>query len=103
MTYKIHVSRTAQKQIEQIIEYISDDLKNLSAATNFYTKIFESYDRLKNNPHIYALCEYESIRKLGYRKVIIGNYLMFYKIYEEKKEVFIARVIYGKRDYIALL
>ena len=103
MDYKINISKTAQKQIEQIIKYISDDLANPSAAANFYNKILERYNRLKDNPFIYALCNEETIQKLGYRKIVIDNYLMFYKIHEDKKEVFIARVIYGRRDYSTLL
>ncbi|MBQ8077844.1 MAG: type II toxin-antitoxin system RelE/ParE family toxin, partial [Eubacterium sp.] len=35
-----------------------------------------------------------------YRKVIINNYIMFYRIDENKKLIYIMRFVYGRSDYI---
>lgn len=39
----------------------------------------------------------------GYRKLIIDNYILFYLVDEENKQVTIMRVLYGKQKYENLL
>jgi plasmid stabilization system protein ParE len=34
----------------------------------------------------------------GFRFIVIGNYLMFYKVNEDDSIVNIARIVYGGRD-----
>jgi hypothetical protein len=38
----------------------------------------------------------------GYRMVVIENYLMFYKAFEDKRRITVYRFINGKRDYPSL-
>lgn len=45
----------------------------------------------------------EYLRNKGYRKLIVDNYIVFYLIWEEKKQVIIMRVLYGKQKYENLL
>lgn len=36
------------------------------------------------------------------RCIILGDYLAFYHILEDRKEVFVSDIIHGKQDYICL-
>jgi hypothetical protein len=36
-------------------------------------------------------------------KLFVINYIMFYRVDEEKQIIYIMRFIYGRRDYINLL
>ena len=50
---------------------------------------------------LYANPAYVPIRPLRfeYRKLMVKNYLMLYRVDEQKKTITISRVIYAKRDY----
>ncbi len=45
----------------------------------------------------------EKLAKSGFRMIVVENYLMFYKIFEESSEVIFYRVLNGKRNYPALM
>jgi plasmid stabilization system protein ParE len=45
----------------------------------------------------------ETLNKKGCRKLIIDNYIAFYLINDEDRTVTIMCVIYGRRNYAALL
>jgi len=52
---------------------------------------------------MYALCEDVRLHEKGYRKVVIKNYLVFYRFDEAVKTVYVIRVVFGARDYEKLL
>ena len=59
--------------------------------------------RLKEFPFSCSYVADEFLRNKGYRKLIIDNYIVFYLIDEENKQVIIMRVLYGKQKYEDLL
>lgn len=96
--YKIEYLQTALADIKEIATYISKELSNHEAAIKLTEKIIEAANSLSDFP--YGRPVYYPIRKLDheYRTMLIDNYTIFYWIYEEKKRVIIARVIYSKRN-----
>ncbi len=101
--YKIEVTFLADKELEEIILYISDHLKNPTAATHFIDKVEACYTRLKSDPRMYEYCRDERLSKLRYRKVVIKNYVLIYRIDEMSKTVYILHFFYGRRDYQKLI
>lgn len=101
--YKLEYLPVAQKDMVEIVQYISQKLKNPTAAENLAVEMIEAAENVLTFP--YALPTYQPLRPLKheYRKVIIKNFLMFYWVDEEKKIVTIARVIYTKRNISQLL
>ena len=65
--------------------------------------ILKCYDNISLNPLMYALCDNDRLKSKKYRKAVIKNYIMFYRVDEEKQTIYIMRFIYGRRDYINLL
>lgn len=103
MDYRLIVSREAHADIDEITEYIAGKLHNPQAASGFLDDVDKSYRSVVKNPHLYALCTDERLRDKGYRRITIKNYLIFYRVDEAEKTVYIVRVIYGPRDYANLL
>ena len=95
--YKLEYLPVALHDMSEISEYISKELKNPQAAVKLTEKFIESTEALRKFP--YANQVYQPIRplKYEYRRAVIVNYLLFYRVNEEAKEVIVARVIYGKR------
>lgn len=101
--YKLEYLPIARQDMIEIATYIGRELNNPTAADILTVELIEAGDRIPEFP--YANPAYIPIRPLKheYRKALVHNYLMFYWIDEEKKMITVARVIYARRDYEALL
>ena len=97
--YRLAVSELAHEDLRNIISYIKNTLCAPESAARFTDQVKQCYSRLKSSPLIYALCNDERLEKEGYRKALIKNYVLVFKIDEEKKVVNIHRFFYGREDY----
>lgn len=97
--YKIEYLATAVDDMREIVGYINTRLCNPIAAGRLAEKFVAAAEELSDFP--YRSRVYSPARPLSreYRKVLVGNYLMFYWIDEDLKIVTIARVIYAGRNY----
>lgn len=98
--YSLNVSELAHSDFDTIVKYIAIQLGNPTAATNLLDEVEKCYGNLQNNPFIYERCHDPRLEKEGYRKAIIRNYVLIYKINETDKTVTIYRFFYGAQDYI---
>lgn len=103
MSYKLVVTKPAENDLADILQYISKDLSAPKAASDFLDEVLKFYDNISENPLMYALCDNDRLKNKKYRKAIIKNYIMFYRADEENNTVYIMRFIYGRRDYIRLI
>lgn len=96
--YKLVFLPTAKKDIDDIIYYISKNLKNRTAAINLSKEFIKGANNILDFP--YGLSEYKPKYKLKnvYRSTKIKNFLMFYTINEQDKIITIVRVLYHKMD-----
>ncbi len=101
--YKLEYLPIARQDMIEIVQYISHDLSNPTAAEKLADELINAGDRITAMPYINPA--YVPIKPLTheYRKLLVENYIMFYWVDEETKTVTIARVIYSKRDYRHLL
>lgn len=97
--YKLEVLPVAKEDMVEIVGNISKDLKNPAAANTLSDALFAAMESVTEFP--YANPAYVPIRPLRfeYRKLMVKNYLMLYRVDEQKKTVTVSRVIYAKRDY----
>ena len=93
----------AADDLGNIYRYISEELFTASAATNILKRIEKEIIRLKEFPFSCNYVADEFLRNKGYRKLIVDNYIVFYLTKEEKDQVIIMRVLYGKQNYENLL
>ena len=103
MIYKLIVSKEADEDIADIVFYIVSELNNPGAASAFLDDVEKSYHNIVEKPAMYSLCNDYRLRNGGYRKIVIKNYLILYRINEENKTVIVVRVVYGGRNYSELI
>ena len=101
MDNHIHYTPQAMDDLEEIWTYISDELSNPSAARNTIDGILKAVERLKVFSGAGAVLTFSDGINSGYRFVRHGNYLAFYRVIES--DVYVDRIIYGKRDYMSIL
>ena len=80
-----------------------DCLDAPQAADRLMTAFEKSFEQLQNHPFSFPRADDESLRKKGYRKLIVENYVGAYLLNEQTKEVVVMRFFYGARDYKRLL
>ena len=101
MDNKIHYSPKSLSDLDEIFDYIAYELKDIIAAENTVNGIVDSIHTLKQFAESGSILCIPTGEVTIYRYVVYGNYLSFYHISEN--EVYIDRIIYGKRDYIKIL
>jgi len=98
---KVRYSPASVQDMEEIGGYIADSLKSPMAALNTLNKMQDAINRLEDFPLMGSPLSSPDGMITEYRFLVCGNYLVFYRATEDN--VFIDRVIYGRRDYMAIL
>lgn len=97
--YQIRLLRIAEEDFNEIISFIADD--NPNAANSIANKIEKNIELLSENPKLGRIPRDEDIKNLGYRYIIVQNYIVFYNI--EERTILIHRILHGARNYRPLL
>jgi len=97
--YQVRLLSIAEEDFTEIISFIAAD--NPTAADAIANKIEKNLELLSENPNLGRIPREEEIRILGYRYLIVQNYLIFYTM--EEKTIFVHRILHGARNYKTLL
>jgi plasmid stabilization system protein ParE len=99
MTYNVKTTDSADRDTDEILTYIAETLANPKAAADFADALEERYAMLEDHPLMFELSRNERLARMGYRRFVVGSYVALYLVNEERKEVTIARIFYGRRNY----
>jgi toxin ParE1/3/4 len=97
--YTIRLLQAAQEDFKEITTYIA--LDNPSAAEAIADKIEKSLSNLSTYPLIGKIPNEEELATMGYRFLVVQNYLIFYTI--EDQIIWVHRIIHGAREFLSLL
>jgi len=89
----------AQQDLEEILTYIEKD--NVIAAASFIDEIDQKISQLTQFPYLGTIPKDDRLEKLGYRVLIIKQYIVFYVVKESVIEI--RRIFHGRRQYDFLL
>lgn len=97
--YKVKIYPSAQQDLRDIVGYLNT--LSPSAALRYYDKLTEEIASLSTMPKRCPRPRDLALAAKGYRYLIVENYLIFYVV--SGGTVQIRRILYGRRDYRALL
>ncbi len=103
MAYKLIKTDSFQRDLDAVIGYIVLSLENRIAAASLLDAVEKSYDDIERMPLMYEACHDPHLKELGYRKAVIRNYIMVYRVDEGNKTVYILRLFHGRQDYEKLI
>ena len=101
MKHKLQYSPESMRDLEEIHEYITDELRNPDAASSLITDILDAAERLEEFPESGAPLASITLIPNGYRFIPVQNHLVFYRV--QHPNVFIDRILYARRDYMRVL
>ncbi|HHW39555.1 MAG TPA: type II toxin-antitoxin system RelE/ParE family toxin [Syntrophomonadaceae bacterium] len=101
--YSLKFTPKAVEDLDEIYGYIANNLFAPEAAENLMDKIETSIMRLKAFPYSCSFVLDEPLKKRGYRKLIVDNYIVFYMVNEQERQVVIMRILYGASNYQTIL
>ena len=103
MTYSIHITAKAERDMIEAADYIEYTLLNPKAADDLLDLADEEINSLSSMPQKYQLVDDPVLSAWGIRLLVINNYLAFYTVDESAGIIHIVRFLYGKRNWISIL
>ena len=99
MRREVRVLRRAQNDLTETRDYVRRDRP--AAANRLVARLLSAIGSLERMPDRGALPRDRVLRARGYRVLVVGDYLVFYRILARQVRVY--RVIHGRRRFRHLL
>lgn len=103
MSYIIHITAAAERDIIRAAGYIEFTLKNPTAAEHLLDVATEQIYSLADLPERFRLVDDPVLASWGIRFIVVNHYLAFYTIDTEKQLVIVVRFLYQKSNWSSIL
>lgn len=103
MNYTVKLTPHAVVQIQETMVYISKVLMAPETATAWANYLEKEIAGLDSMPSRFSMVDEEPWRSIGYRKMPVKNFIVYYYVDEEAKTVWVTAVVYGRRDQLNAL
>ncbi len=103
MHYQVKLATNAIIQIQEILSYISNILMAPQTAVAWADLLEDKISSLDVMPERFPFIDIEPWKTLGYHKMSVKNFLVYYYIDDNTKTVWVTAVIYGRRDQLEAL
>lgn len=103
MMYALLRTDKANDQLYSIIQYIVEDSGSIDVALKYLDKMEAEIGRLRTTPHMGSYPRYSTLKRQGYRVLIVQRHLVFYKVDEDKRQVIIYAIVDSRQQYLNLI
>ena len=102
-SYQIIVTPDAEADLSELRDYIANVLRSPETARSYLHHLRKEIGSLSEMPARIKAVDEEPWHSRGIRKLIVKNFLVYFRIVEEEKTVYILNVIYARRDQLRVL
>lgn len=103
MSYNIHITSAAERDLIRAADHIEFVLKNPKAADDLIDEAEKQINSLSDFLEKFRLVDDPVLTSWGIRFVIVNGYLAFYTISEEYNLVIVIRFLFQKSNWKAIL
>ena len=96
--YKIKVTRQAKEHLALIREYIATELQAPIVAKRMLELLKSEMMSLQTMPYRVKLISEQPWCELGFRRIRVKNYYVYFCVDDSRKEVQILAIIYARRE-----
>lgn len=97
--YSVRLLSIAEQDLADLASYFAAE--NSRAAAELLDRIEARLEALQSHPFVGRVPHNAKLTALGYRVLVIDNYLVFYKV--KGNVVLVYRILHGARDLLRLL
>jgi plasmid stabilization system protein ParE len=97
--YRVDLSEPAENDLRDIVRYISGQLSTPMTALKMIGTLEEAIMGLTVMAQKCPPVTDERLAVLGYRKLLVKNYMVFFTIDEKSEIVDVERILYARRDW----
>ncbi|THJ25220.1 MAG: type II toxin-antitoxin system RelE/ParE family toxin [Nitrospira sp. CG24E] len=97
--YSVRLLSIAEQDLTDLLSYLAAE--NSQAAAEVLDRIESRLEALQSHPFVGRVPHNAKLTALGYRVLVIDNYLVFYKV--KGNVVLVHRILHGARDLLRLL
>lgn len=101
--YIVVMSNQAEKELSNIITYISSVLLEPNIAKNLLKKLTNTIDKLETLPERYSIISDEYTIRENIHKCFVDNYVIIYNINNKLNQVEISHIFYARRNWMKLI
>jgi len=101
--YRVDITELAENDLYDIVRYISAQLSAQTTALKMMENIETAIAGLAKLPQRCPPITDDRLSSVGYRKLIVKNYVVFFSINEREKVVDVERILYARRDWKSIL
>lgn len=101
--YKVLVSSSYHQDLLSIVHHISRNLDAPCTASQLLNDIEKAVYGLATMPERFPLVNDPSLSSKQYRKCIVRNYLIFYKVDHSQKVILIHRILHARQNWGKIL
>lgn len=101
-SYEVFRTDTADAHLTDIVTYVAE-VAGKRSALNLLDRLEEACGDLGRYPRLGLVPRRPTLARRGYRMLVVGDYLVFYKVYDEERRIVVHGFFHGARDYKAWL
>ena len=98
-TYKLVLTPRAQRDLDAIFRYVSETLQESQTALHLLSALESGILSLDSMPYRCPERRIGAYAHKGYRQLLIKNYVIIYRVNEEKKEVVVVTIRYARSHF----
>lgn len=97
------MTQKAGADLDDIVGYLTVELSNPTAASDFVYKLQDSIEKIRLFPESSPLVVNDFMPDTKVRKKSVGNYIVYYLPDDAEKMIFILRIIHSRRNMDEIL
>lgn len=102
--YVVRFTRHAARDLDDMFRYITYELDAEKAAKELMREVEDSIANLREFPFSAPQAKDDLLARKGYRALTVRKkYVVLYRVYEDRQQVIIHRIIYSRKDYAKML
>ena len=101
-SFNILVTQDAENDLKNIRDYIASNISK-KTSVRIINLSKSSIERLSLFPQFAPAVKYEPWNSLGVRRIVVKNFLVYYRVVLEENTVYILKVTYGRRNQQTVL
>lgn len=102
-SYRVEVSEPAENDLRDIIRYFATRLSAPITAIKMMDLFEDALMNLADMPKKCPTITDERLASIGYRKLLVKSYIVFFTIDEKEKVVNVERILFARRDWLRIL